>query len=262
MALREEDGWAKAGRQVSELAIADYALLSDCRSAALVSRGGSVDWLCFPRFDGRSVFARLLDEDAGHFAIRPASQARASRRCLDQTMVLETTFRTSTGTAAVGWREKDQGMWEIRGEPRDFLYSKLMCWVALDRAIALSTQLDAQEQVREWAAARDEIRTAILERGWSEQAGAFTQAFGSHDLDASSLMLTITGFLPGDDPRMKATIDAIATRLTDERGLVYRYLTHDGLEGEEGTFLLCTFWLAQAQALAGELDQASRTAPA
>jgi GH15 family glucan-1,4-alpha-glucosidase len=86
---------------VSELAIADYALLSDCRSAALVSRGGSVDWLCFPRFDGRSVFARLLDEDAGHFAIRPASQARASRRYLDQTMVLETTFRTSTGTAVL-----------------------------------------------------------------------------------------------------------------------------------------------------------------
>src|SRR6266487_698469 len=101
MALREEDGWAKAGRQVSELAIADYALLSDCRSAALVSRGGSVDWLCFPRFDGRSVFARLLDEDAGHFAIRPASQARASRHYLDQTMVLETTFRTSTGTAVL-----------------------------------------------------------------------------------------------------------------------------------------------------------------
>jgi alpha,alpha-trehalase len=83
---------------VSRLAIGDYALLSDCHSAALVSRDGSVDWLCFPRFDSPSVFARLLDEQAGHFSIRPADQARVTRRHLDHTMVLETTFRTATGT--------------------------------------------------------------------------------------------------------------------------------------------------------------------
>ena len=111
----------------------------------------------------------------------------------------------------------------------------------------------------DWGTARDEIRTAIHTRGWNERAGAFTQAFGSEDLDASSLMLTITGFLAGDDPRMKSTIDAIARRLTDERGLVYRYLTRDGLAGEEGTFLLCTFWLAQAQALAGDVEAATAT---
>ena len=145
------------------------------------------------------------------------------------------------------------------GDPRDFLYSKLMCWVALDRAIALAPQLGAEDRAGEWAAARDEIRAAILAHGWSEKAGAFTQAFGTEDLDASNLMLACTGFLPGDDPRMKATIDAIAERLTDERGLVYRYLAHDGLAGEEGTFLLCTFWLAHAQALAGEVDQAVAT---
>ncbi len=162
-------------------------------------------------------------------------------------------------TAASRWKEKDQGIWEIRGEPRDFLYSKLMCWAALDCAIALAPQLGARHQVQQWTAARDEIREAILLHGWSERAGAFTQAFGRDDLDASNLMLAITGFLPGDDPRMKATIDATAARLTDERGLVYRYLAHDGLAGEEGTFLLCTFWLAHAQALAGELDQATAT---
>ena len=134
-----------------------------------------------------------------------------------------------------------------------------MCWVALDRAIALAGQLGAQDRTGEWAATRDTIRAAILEHGWNEQAGAFTQAFGSEDLDASSLMLAITGFLPGDDPRMKATVDAIAARLTDKRGLVYRYLAHDGLAGQEGTFLLCTFWLAQAQALAGEPGQATAT---
>jgi GH15 family glucan-1,4-alpha-glucosidase len=552
---------------MSTLPIADYALLSDCRSAALVSRMGSVDWLCFPRFDGPSLFARLLDHDAGHFAVHPAGDAQASRAYVDQTMALETTFRTPTGVAvlvdalAVGrndrghdlgagspgvllrrvsctegevtleveyaprpeyglihpiltpveggvaarggadvlllsapvelevdratargrlvlragetagfalhharsweaqpsawsqdeiarrledtvegwrswsaihqtyegpwrdlvhhsgrvlqaltfeptgaivaaattslpetvggernwdyrytwvrdasltmealwvaacpdeankffaflaaaaasqlhrgvdlqimfgiggehdlterelphldgwrgsrpvrvgngawsqrqldvygellgaaqrlvdqlgeldpatrrflvaaadtagqrWKEKDQGIWEIRGEPRDFLYSKLMCWVALDRAIALADHLGATDRVGGWTATRDEIRAAILEHGWSEAAGAYTQAFGGEDLDASNLMLAITGFLPGDDPRMKATIDATAARLTDDRGLVYRYRAADGLEGEEGTFLLCTFWLAQAQALAGEVEEAKAT---
>jgi alpha,alpha-trehalase len=552
---------------MSTLPIADYALLSDCRSAALVSRGGSVDWLCVPRFDGPSVFARLLDEDAGHFAIRPAGAAEVTRAYLDQTMALATTFKTGTGTAvlvdalavgrnerghelgagspgvllrrlactdgevdvvveyaprpeyglvhplqevvpgglaahggadrlvlstpvdlqvdgataigrftlragesagfalhharsweqpprvwaegeiadrlddtvagwrswsalhqayegpwrelvhhsgrvlqaltfqptgaivaapttslpeAVGgernwdyrytwvrdacltmdalwvaacpdeahkffgfladaaasqlhrgvdlqimfgiggerdlserelphlggwrgsrpvrvgngawtqrqldvygellgaaqrlvdqlgqldpwtqrflvaaadtaarrWREQDQGIWEVRGAPRDFLSSKLMCWVALDRAIALAGLLDAKDRVQGWTAAREELRAAIQERGWSETAGAFTQAFGSEDLDASNLLLAITDFLPGDDPRMKATVDATAERLTDERGLVYRYRGADGLEGGEGTFLLCTFWLAQAQAMAGEVDQATAT---
>jgi GH15 family glucan-1,4-alpha-glucosidase len=162
-------------------------------------------------------------------------------------------------TAAHRWQERDQGIWEIRGEPQDFLHSKLMCWVALDRAVAMADPLGAKDRVEAWTAARDEIRAAILERGWSEAAGAYTQAFGADDLDASSLMLAITGFLPGDDPRMKATIDAVATRLTDERGLVWRYRTADGLRGEEGTFLLCTFWLAQAQALAGEVEQARAT---
>jgi GH15 family glucan-1,4-alpha-glucosidase len=162
-------------------------------------------------------------------------------------------------TAARRWREQDQGIWEIRGEPRDFLYSKLMCWVALDRAVAMADPLGAKDRVEAWTAARDELRAAILEHGWSESAGAYTQTFDGDDLDASNLMLAITGFLPADDPRMKATIDATAERLTDERGLVYRYRAADGLEGEEGTFLLCTFWLAQARALAGEVDGARAT---
>jgi GH15 family glucan-1,4-alpha-glucosidase len=162
-------------------------------------------------------------------------------------------------TAAARWREQDQGIWEVRGGARDFLYSKLMCWAALDCALALADQLDARGRVAAWTSSSDEIRQAILERGWSDRAGAFTQAFGSDDLDASALMMPIVGFLPGDDARMRATVDAIAERLTDDRGLVYRYRAHDGLEGDEGTFLLCTFWLAQAQALAGELGPARAT---
>ena len=174
-------------------------------------------------------------------------------------LVTQRFLAAAADTAASRWPEKDQGIWEIRGEPQDFLYSKLMCWVALDRAIALAPHLGAEGRVSDWAAARAEIRAAILERGWNERAGAFTQAFGSEDLDASTLMLAITGFLPGDDPRMKATIDATAQRLTDQRGLVYRYRARDGLAGGEGTFLLCTFWLAQAQVLAGEVEGATAT---
>ena len=187
----------------------------------------------------------------------------AAQRLVDQLAAMDPITRqflaAAADTAASRWTEKDQGIWEIRGEPRDFVYSKLMCWVALDRAIALAPQLSAEHKVPGWAAVRDQIRAAILEHGWSEKAGAFSQAFGSDDLDASGLMLAITGFLPADDPRIKATIHAIATRLTDERGLVYRYLAQDGLAGGEGTFLLCTFWLAHAQALTGEIDQATAT---
>jgi GH15 family glucan-1,4-alpha-glucosidase len=91
-----------------------------------------------------------------------------------------------------------------------------------------------------------------MTRGWSDRVNAFTQSFGSDDLDASNLMLPLVGFLPADDPKVLATLDATEERLTDERGLVYRYRSHDGLDGDEGTFLLCTFWLAQALAAADE----------
>jgi len=134
-----------------------------------------------------------------------------------------------------------------------------MCWVALDRAIGLADQLEAQGKVEQWVRARDEIRSAVEREGWNEQANAFTQHFGSDQLDASNLMLLIVGFLPPDDPRMIATVEAIEAGLRDESGLVYRYRTEggiDGLEGEEGTFLLCTFWLAHANALLGRVDRA------
>lgn len=161
--------------------------------------------------------------------------------------------------AAAVWNEKDQGIWEVRGEPQHFVHSKLMCWVALDSALRLAELLHAQARVGHWVAVREEIRDAILTEGWSERSHAFTQFFGSDQLDASCLMLSIVGFLPGDDPRILSTIDAIASQLTDERGLVYRYRAEDGLEGKEGTFLLCSFWLAQAQALAYKTAEARRT---
>jgi GH15 family glucan-1,4-alpha-glucosidase len=188
----------------------------------------------------------------------------AAERLQDQLATLDEATRRFlvqvADAAASRWTESDQGIWEVRGGGREFVYSKLMCWVALDRAIRLAPLLKAEEAVVErWSATREEIRRAILERGWSDHAGAFTQSFGSDELDASNLMMPIVGFLPPDDPRMLATIAATVERLTDDRGLVFRYRAEDGLAGSEGTFLLCTFWLAQAQALAGQVDQAKAT---
>jgi len=157
------------------------------------------------------------------------------------------------------WKERDQGIWEIRGEPQHFVHSKLMCWVALDSAVRIAALLRSPEKVERWSTVRDEIRSAILKYGWNEKLKSFTRTFGSNQLDASCLMLPIFGFLPGDDPRVLSTIDAIASALVDERGLVCRYQGDDGLPGQEGSFLLCSFWLAQAQALARRTAEARAT---
>ena len=187
----------------------------------------------------------------------------AAHRLVDQlAWVDEDTKRfliACADTAAERWVEKDQGIWEVRGHPQHFLYSKVMCWVALDRAITLADRLGAADRVREWTKTRDQIRETVEREGWSDEADAFTQYVGSTELDASNLMMAIVGFLPADDPRMLATIEATELLLTDDNGLVYRYRSAagvDGLAGEEGTFLLCTFWLAQALALAGQVDRA------
>jgi GH15 family glucan-1,4-alpha-glucosidase len=163
-------------------------------------------------------------------------------------------------TAARRWMETDSGMWEMRGEPRHHLSSKVLCWTALDRAVKLAGQLGDYAKTEEWETARDEIRDAVLERGWSEQKQAFAQSFDSDELDAAQLLMPILGFLPATDERMRSTIEAIASELTED-GLVLRYrndegLNADGLTGEEGTFVICSFWLVSCLAKAGELDRA------
>ncbi|MGI8846841.1 MAG: glycoside hydrolase family 15 protein [Candidatus Dormibacteria bacterium] len=160
-------------------------------------------------------------------------------------------------TAASRWHQPDQGIWEVRGPARHMVHSKAMCWVALDRAVQLAPKLGAGEKAAKWTETRDEIRDAILKRGWSESQHAFAQSFDSDELDASTLLLAIGGFLPPTDDRMRATIEAVAERLTDERGFVYRYRGEDGLDGHEGTFTICSFWLAQCLAMAGELTRAT-----
>ena len=187
----------------------------------------------------------------------------AAHRLADQLTDLDDDTRrflvACADAAAAHWRDPDRGIWEVRGEPRQFVYSKVMCWVALDRAIALAPQLGAEEQVPDWTRHRDEIHREVVASGWNGEVGAFTQYFGGTALDAANLVLPIVGFLPPDDERVVATVEAVADRLTDRRGLVYRYRTGDGvdgLEGDEGTFLLCTFWLAHALALCGQVDRA------
>jgi len=155
------------------------------------------------------------------------------------------------------WREPDQGIWEARGEPQHYVSSKLMCWVALDRAARLAEIRGDPDLAATWQATADEIRDDILENGVSDQ-GVLRQHYATDALDASVLLAAIFEFLPGDDERLRATVNAISTDLT-ENGFVLRYHTDetdDGLSGKEGTFLICSFWLVSALAIVGELQQA------
>jgi GH15 family glucan-1,4-alpha-glucosidase len=161
--------------------------------------------------------------------------------------------------AAIRWRETDRGIWHAGGVPRLFVHSKVMHWVALDRAVALAPVLDAENRAAQWKRAQDEIFATVMRHGWNEAQHTFTQSFGSDALDASGLVIPIVGFLPPDDPHVLATIDAVEERLTDEHGLVHRYRTEeavDGGAGRDGAVLLWTFTLARALALAGRVDRA------
>ena len=157
--------------------------------------------------------------------------------------------------AAEQWCGPDRGIWEVRGEPRHFLHSKLMCWSALDRGIRLAEEHRLEAPLDRWRRTRDAIRRAILERGYNAARGAFTQSFGGAALDASALAIPRVGFLPPTDPRVRMTIERIRAELSHD-GMIYRYLSEDGLRGSEGTFALCSFWLVDALALGGRLDEA------
>ncbi len=145
---------------------------------------------------------------------------------------------------AGSWEHPDNGIWEVRGGKRQFLYSKLLCWVAMDRGLKLADQLRLDTPHRDrWVWTREQIRHTILTRGWSDRLGAFRQALDEDALDATALMIPMLNFLPPLDPRVRSTVRAIQRDLTDDSGFVYRYRRTDGLEGNEGTFLLCSFWL-------------------
>jgi GH15 family glucan-1,4-alpha-glucosidase len=151
------------------------------------------------------------------------------------------------------WREPDCGIWEVRGEPQHFTSSKMMCWVAADRGARLARLREDPDTARMWQKAADEIHADICANALDER-GVFCQHYGTTALDASVLLMPLLRFLPADDPRIKATVLAIADELTRD-GLVLRYQvseTDDGLAGEEGTFTICSFWLVSALSEIGE----------
>jgi GH15 family glucan-1,4-alpha-glucosidase len=157
------------------------------------------------------------------------------------------------------WREPDQGIWEARGEPRHYVSSKLMCWVAMDRGARLAERRGHVDNAEQWQALADEIRADILDKG-VDQRGVFRQHYDTDALDASNLLIPLVRFLPAQDERVRATVRAIKEELTDN-GLVLRYRTDetdDGQHGEEGTFLICSFWLVSALAESGECREAEQ----
>lgn len=154
------------------------------------------------------------------------------------------------------WQEPDSGIWEVRGQQCHFVYSKVMCWVALDRGIRLAEHFQLQADLPRWRRIRDQVHLNILTYGYDVRSKAFTQSYASNALDASCLYLPLVGFIAADDPRMRSTVDAIMEQLTDEYGFIYRYHSNDGLTGAEGTFLMCTFWLVDNLALQGRLSEA------
>ena len=165
--------------------------------------------------------------------------------------------QTQAECATQVWREPDQGIWEARGAPQHYVSSKLMCWVALDRAAQLAEIRGDPESKEKWQATADEIRADILEHGVDDR-GVLRQHYETDSLDASALLAAIFDFLPGDDERLRATVNAIADELTED-GFVLRYRTgetDDGLSGKEGTFLICSFWLVSGLAIVGDLQRA------
>jgi GH15 family glucan-1,4-alpha-glucosidase len=158
------------------------------------------------------------------------------------------------------WREADAGIWEVRGPLRDFTHSKVMAWVAFDRAVRIHEEFGRAGPVNRWRELRDEIKDQVLRCGWSERKQAFTQSYGSDELDASILLMPIVGFLPADDPRFVSTVEAIQRELSVD-GLLLRYRSQDeqmvdGLPSGEGVFLACSFWLVEVLAMQSRLDEA------
>jgi len=158
--------------------------------------------------------------------------------------------------AARQWQNPDRGIWEMRGKPRHFVHSKAMCWSALDRGIKMANELGRQAPVRDWQKACSEIRAAIEEKGYDRKGGIFIQAFGSPNLDSSLLLLPLSGFVDYRDGRMMRTTDAIVKDLSED-GLLRRYSADgDGMQGKEGVFLACSFWLAECLARQGRKAEA------
>ncbi len=193
------------------------------------------------------VYGEVLDtqHQARHAGIEPDANAWSLQRQLIEYVVAH-------------WSDPDEGIWEVRGPRRHFTHSKMMAWVAMDRAVQAFENFGLPGEGATWRRVRDQIHAEVCTRGFNEKRGAFVQSFGSNELDASLLMMPLVGFLPGSDPRVRATIDAIRRDLCPD-GFVLRYHSQnsvDGLPPGEGAFLPCSFWLADCLNITGRADEA------
>jgi len=215
-----------------------------------------LDWL--PGFAG-SRPVRIGNEAAGQFQLDvygevmdAMHQARCSGLAVD-----EDAWRLQqalVGYVESNWTRPDDGLWEVRSGRQHFTHSKVMAWAAFDRAATAVTHHRLPGDAVRWRTLADEVHAQVCAEAFDAELGAFTQAYGSKALDASTLLIPLVGFLPADDPRVRATVDAIERELTVD-GLVLRYRakeTDDGLFGEEATFTVCSFWLVSALAAIGE----------
>ncbi|RAG81607.1 glycoside hydrolase family 15 protein [Streptacidiphilus pinicola] len=218
------------------------------------------DWL--PGYDG-SRPVRIGNAAAGQMQLDVRGEvADMLHRALDAGIPMErqvwSLFRSLMATVAARWREPDEGLWEMRGGRRHFTHSKVMCWVAADRAVRMAERTGLPAPLAEWRALRDAVHADVCAHGYDPARGVFVQAYGDTGLDAATLLLAQCGFLPADDPRVVRTVDAVRDGL-DLDGFVRRYdpgTTGDGLSGGEGAFLACSFWLAEALALGGRHEEA------
>lgn len=155
------------------------------------------------------------------------------------------------------WNTKDSGIWEQRGKKKHFVYSKLMCWVAVDRGLKIAEKKQFKAPVKKWEKTREEIEKSILRSGYNKKLNSFVRSYNAKSLDAANLLIPIVGFLPFDDPKVKGTIKAALEHLT-KNGLVFRYNSKDGLPGKDGAFILCSFWLIDCLTLSGQVEKAEK----
>ena len=232
----------------------------------------------YPLHSAETLDEKTLDHLSGYKGSRPVrvGNSAAGQRQLDifgeiMNAIYDTTrhgedisserwtlFSRIADYAGRMWKTTDSGIWEMRGEPRHFVYSKLMCWTALDRGIKIAVEKGFEAPLKKWEKTREEIKQAILEKGFNKKLDSFVQSFGSEIIDATGLLIAPMGLLSHNDPRVLGTIEAVLKNLATEKGLVYRYKGSDGFPAGEGCFFLCSFWLIKALALAERTEEAEK----
>jgi GH15 family glucan-1,4-alpha-glucosidase len=218
------------------------------------------DWL--PGYRGSSP-VRIGNAAAGQFQLDVFGEVAAALlrtpQAADDIRVSATALQSAlVDHLCAVWEEPDEGIWETRGRRQHFTHSKVMAWVALDRAIRYSERFDGGGDIKRWKRERARIHREVCEKGFNKKLNSFVQSYGSKELDASCLRIVLVGFLPADDPRIRGTVEAIEKNLMRD-GLVERYntrTTDDGVSGNEGVFLACSFWMVTNLWLIGRKEDA------